>query len=243
MWELSRERIGSLDCCLVKPTRQRGEPAALALFCHGFGAPGDDLVPVAEELLDDIHLAESKLAFVFPAAPLTLDPSGQSRAWWPIDMARLQAISVTGDIVGLSDLVPGRLATCRGLVEELLVQLQERWAIPAERTVVGGFSQGAMLATDVALHVEAPLGGLIAWSGALINQTEWRKLADNRAKFPVVQSHGLWDPILPFATAEALRELLITAGHEVNFVSFQGYHSIPPAAIGATRQLLRRLLL
>lgn len=242
MWELSRERIGSLDCCLVKPSQDRGQPQAVALFCHGFGAPGDDLVPVAEELLDDVRLAESRLAFVFPAAPLVLDPTGQSRAWWPIDLARLQALSVTGDISGMSDLVPSRLATCRSLVGEVLGHLQARWEISQKRTVVGGFSQGAMLATDVALHAEAPLGGLIAWSGALINQIEWRELASSQPRFPVVQSHGLWDPILPFATGEALRDLLMTSGYEVDFVSFQGYHSIPPAALGATRRLLLRLL-
>jgi len=242
MWELTRERIGSLDCCLVKPTRERGEPTAVALLCHGFGAPGEDLVPVVEELLDDGPLAESRLAFVFPAAPLPLDPSGESRAWWPIDITRLQAISLSGEIGGLADLVPSRLATCRGLVEEVLSRLQERWAISPSRTVVGGFSQGAMLATDVALHATQPLGGLITWSGALINQTEWRQLATRQSKFPIVQSHGMWDPILPFATGEALRDLLTQAGHEVSFVSFQGYHAIPPAAIGATRSLLYRVL-
>jgi phospholipase/carboxylesterase len=242
MWELSRERIGSLDCCLVTPTKDRGAPEAIAIFCHGFGAPGEDLVPVAEELLDDRQVAESKLAFVFPAAPLPLDPTGQSRAWWPIDLARLQAVSVAGDIRGLSDLVPGRLATCRGLIEDLISQLQSRWSISQTRTIVGGFSQGAMLATDVALHAASPLGGLIAWSGALINQSEWKQLAARQPRFSIVQSHGLWDPILPFATAEALRDMLVEAGLEVNFVSFQGYHAIPPAALGAARQLLQLVI-
>lgn len=242
MWELRRERIGLLDCCVVTPRAERGQPEGLAVFCHGFGAPGDDLVPVAEELLDDIQLVESKLAFVFPAAPLQLDPAGESRAWWPIDMLRLQVLAETSDISGLASLVPGRLAVCRELIAGLLGELQERWGIAPRRTVVGGFSQGAMLATDVALHADQRLGGLVVWSGALINQDEWRGLAEAQAGLTVVQSHGMWDPILPFAAGEALRVLLQTAGLEVNFLSFQGYHSIPPAALGATRRLLQGLL-
>ncbi len=243
MWELLREQIGSLECCIIKPREELGTPEVLAVFCHGFGAPGDDLVPVGEFLLDDQLLVKSRIAFVFPAAPLPLDPSGQSRAWWPIDLARLEALADTTDISGLSNLVPGRLRTCRELIENLLTELQARWSIPAKKTVVGGFSQGAMLATEVALQAKARPAGLVAWSGALINQTEWRNLAATGERLEVVQSHGLWDPILPFATGEALRELLIETGHSVNFVSFQGYHSIPEAALGASRQLLRQILL
>lgn len=238
MWEYRREQIGALECGVITPTASRGVPQALALFCHGFGAPGDDLIPIAEELLDDERLSDQSLAFVFPAAPIPLDPAGMSRAWWPIDMVRLQMLAESSDITGLADLVPSRLGTCRGLVAGVLSEMQSRWEIPAERTVVGGFSQGAMLATEVALHASSPLGGLVAWSGALINQTEWRRAAGTQPPLNVVQSHGLWDPILPFATGEALRDLLLEAGHNVQFISFQGYHSIPPAAINACRQLL-----
>lgn len=241
MWEYRREQIGALDCGLVTPSASRGSPQGLALFCHGFGAPGDDLIPIAEELLDDEQLSQQSLAFVFPAAPIPLDPSGMSRAWWPIDMVRLQMLAESSDISGMSDLVPSRLVTCRELVNGVVEELQRRWGVSSERTVVGGFSQGAMLATEVALHATEPLGGLVAWSGALINQTEWRKAAASRPPMKVVQSHGLWDPILPFATGEALRDLLQEAGHEVQFVSFQGYHSIPPGAINACRQLIRGL--
>ncbi len=243
MWELLRERIGSLDCCLIKPREAHGQPEVLAVFCHGFGAPGDDLVPVGEFLLDDQLLVNSRIAFVFPAAPLQLDPAGQSRAWWPIDMARLEALANTSDISGLSNLVPGRLKTCCELIQNLLAELQARWAIPAQKTIVGGFSQGAMLATEVALQSQDRPAGLVAWSGALINQAEWRNLAGAGERLSVVQSHGLWDPILPFATGEALRELLVETGHAVNFVSFQGYHSIPEAALGASRQLLKQVVL
>lgn len=241
MWEYRREQIGALECGVVLPTASRGAPQALALFCHGFGAPGDDLLPIAEELLDDERLSEQLLAFVFPAAPIPLDPSGMSRAWWPIDMVRLQMLAESSDITGLADLVPSRLGTCRELISGVLSELHRRWEIPAERTVVGGFSQGAMLATEVTLHAAESFGGLVAWSGALINQTEWRKAAASRPRMKVVQSHGLWDPILPFATGEALRDLLLEAGHEVEFVSFQGYHSIPPGAINACGKLLRGL--
>lgn len=242
MWEYRRELIGSLDCGIVAPHAGGEPPRAIALFCHGFGASGEDLIPLAEELLDDEQLVAQPLAYVFPAAPIPLDPSGMSRAWWPIDMVRLQMLAESSDFSAMADMVPGRLATCRELIAGLLGELQRRWEIPAACSVVGGFSQGAMLATDVALHAAEPLSGLVAWSGALINQSEWRKLAVAQPKLSVVQSHGLWDPILPFGTGEALRDLLTGAGHDVNFISFQGAHSIPPAAIGACRRLLLEML-
>jgi predicted esterase len=60
-------------------------PAQASITCvllHGFGAPGDDLLPLAEAL-------DLPVRFVFPAAPLELGMGGfygDSRAWWMLDL-------------------------------------------------------------------------------------------------------------------------------------------------------------
>ena len=80
--------LGGLDCVLFAPPD--GRAAGLGVFCHGFGAPGDDLVPLGAEILG--APGTEALALLFPAAPVSLAAEGMpgGRAWWPLDMSRLQ---------------------------------------------------------------------------------------------------------------------------------------------------------
>ena len=62
-----------------------------------------------------------------------------------------------------------------------------------------------------------------------------KSLAEKRGQLPVLQSHGYFDPILPFTGAEALRNLLTGAGLDVEFLPFDGPHTIPyegPGTVG-----------
>lgn len=238
MLALEQEQIAGLRCVIAR--WQEREPAGIALFCHGFGAPGDDLVGLVEEFWRDSPDNFPNVAVVFPAAPLRLD-DGEGRAWWPIDVLRLQELGESGDLERLAESVPSGLADCRQKIENVLTTLQNRWGVPPRRCLVGGFSQGAMLATDVALHSAGALAGLVVWSGALIHREAWSRLAVQGTPLQVLQSHGFWDPILPFAAGTALRDLLVNAGHAVNFLSFQGYHSIPGSALAGCLRMLRGL--
>jgi phospholipase/carboxylesterase len=96
------------------------------------------------------------------------------------------------------------------------------------RLVLGGFSQGAMLATDITLRDPRPLAGLVILSGTLLAEDVWRPLMPARKGLRVFQSHGTSDPILPYVIAERLRDALAAAGLDVAFQSFDDGHGIPP---------------
>ena len=99
-----------------------------------------------------------------------------------------------------------------------------------------------MVATDVALRLEEAPAGLLIFSGSLISEPEWRKRAPSRRGLKVLQSHGTQDPLLPFERAVALRDLLIDAGLEVDFLSFEGGHTIPAEALERAADFLVRCL-
>ena len=61
-----------------------------------------------------------------------------------------------------------------------------------------------------------------------------------RASLPIMQSHGRNDPLLPFAAAVELRDLLRAAGCKVDWVEFNGQHELPPAALDALGRLVRK---
>jgi phospholipase/carboxylesterase len=219
-----RTRLGGLDTLLLEPS-DRSAIVANVLLSHGFGAPGEDLVGLAAELTHAAPVLAPKVRWVFPVAPLSLAELGMptGRAWWHLDMERL----VMGrDWKTYSEEVPEGLPKARRMYLALLDALQAQTKLPISRTVLGGFSQGAMLSTDVALRLEeAPLG-LVILSGALVSRAAWAERAPKRAGLPVFQSHGRQDPILPFEVAEQLRALLEEAKLDVRFESFHGPHTI-----------------
>jgi phospholipase/carboxylesterase len=219
-------------------------PQLVAIFCHGFGAPGSDLAPLADELMALEPGLESGVRFVFPEAPLSLDDEGMygGRAWWPIDMLKLQRAVQLGEFRNLRDDQPPLLAAARAKLLKLIAVLQAETGLPLSRFVLGGFSQGSMLATDVALRLPDSPAALIIWSGTLLNESEWREHAASRAGLKVLQSHGRQDMLLPFEAAGWLRDLLTAAGLEVDFLPFPGGHTIPYPALQRTAKLLREAL-
>jgi phospholipase/carboxylesterase len=212
------------------------EHAGARLTCvllHGFGASGDDLVPLAGEL-------DAPVRWVFPAAPLALGGMyGDARAWWLLDLAQLEADIQRGAPRSRRAELPEGLLAARAHVLALLAALEARDANPPGRVVLGGFSQGAMLALDVALHREVPPAGLLLMSGTLIAEDVWRPRLASLAGVPVMLSHGRHDPLLPFDAAEVLRDQLTAAGARVDWRPFDGGHEIPPVVLDGADQLLR----
>lgn len=199
------------------------------ILMHGYGAPGDDLVGIGGAID-----APAGTTFVFPEAPNALGDAammsllGDARAWWPIDIGRYQRAIMQGTLDELVDEIPDGMKEAREQLIAMLDVYERETKTPGERIVLGGFSQGSMLATDVALRTQRPLAGLVVMSGALLAAREWLPLMSGRKDLRVFQSHGTEDPILPFPIAERLRHVLEEAGMRVSFTEFEGGHGIPP---------------
>ncbi len=230
---MTRRRFGELDVRLTGGSdREGGGEGPLVVLFHGYGAPGEDLVPLSR-----VMRAPEGTRFAFPAAPISLAMGfGDSRAWWQIDMMALEQAMMRGEHRDMSQSVPEGLPEARALADETVSALVE--ALAPSHLVLGGFSQGAMLALDLALHGDRPLAGLALMSGTLLCEDVWRAKAPARKGLPVVQSHGRLDPLLSFAAAERLRDLLTEAGLDVRFIPFRGAHEIPPTVLAGVEELL-----
>ena len=224
---MKRARIADLDVVLTGGVdRDGGGAGPLVVLLHGFGAPGDDLVP-----LHRVMRVPRETRFAFPAAPLEthMMPGFDSRAWWHIDMLRLQDAIERGDMRDLSSEEPEGLADARAKMDAFLTQIRKDLA--PSKLVLGGFSQGSMLSMDVALRTSHVVDALVILSGTLLAEDVWvPKMSGLRGK-PIFQSHGTHDPILPYALAERLKTELVSAGADVTFVPFRGAHEIPPPVL------------
>ncbi len=224
-----------------------GDGPAVVL-CHGFGAPGDDLVAL-HEVVD----AGPRTRWFFPEAPIDLGAmfGMPARAWWPLDMMELDRILASGRVEELARSSPDAtrgfaagIHEARAALERCLEGLEQEAGLDPARTVLGGFSQGAMLSVDLALAArERPFAGLAVLSGMLIEADRWT--ASAKVVGPglhVLQSHGKHDPLLPFSLAQRLRDVLAAAGAEVELVTFAGGHEIPGFVLEALGRFCRARL-
>jgi phospholipase/carboxylesterase len=243
MPEALRTRIGSLDCIVVDGGT---DPSIGVVICHGYGASYDDLAGLSNEWISLLGDQGGKFRFVFPDAPNSLAELGmpQGRAWWPINMARLAEAVQAADFEELHEREPPGVKEARLALCETIVAVKEQLAGDENPLVLGGFSQGAMLAMDTALRGSiAPPQLLIQFSGTMICRPQWQQAMDRLSGTVVFQSHGTIDPILPYASAEALNQMLLNAGVENNFHSFQGPHTIDLESVTVTAELLRKIAL
>jgi phospholipase/carboxylesterase len=218
---------GGLDVHVLGDTTSETSDRVVVLL-HGWGAPGDDLVPVAR------LLARPDTRFVLPAAPLP-HPAG-GRAWWHLDLERRQQAWAQGRVDEIAGDVPNGLDAARARVQALLREVRTRFR-PRVLTLAG-YSQGGMLSMDVALAADPPVDRVAVLSGTVIAEKQWKKGLARTPKPPLFLSHGREDVVLPFAMSERLKGLLEQNGFAVTWVPFDGGHDIPDPVITALRTFL-----
>lgn len=187
---------------------RNGGETRIVIMLHGYGKPREALLMIAER-----EAARFGTVFVFPEAPVALD--WRRRGWW---RSRRLNGEPNKDQEGL--------VRARKQVLELVAEARQRFSVHASEIVLAGFSQGATLALDVALHSEAPLGGLALLSPGL-HPTHGRTLElSHLSGVPILLAHGRRDAVVPFAASDKLRRTMIAAGLDVTWVPYDGGHVV-----------------
>lgn len=199
-------------------------PASVTGFLfHGFGADAYDLRSLSEVLRPP---APTRWIFPQGIREVPIGPGWMGRAWWPIDLARFERATATAGDKGpfeWTDKEPENLPALREQLLTWISGFEKDWS----RVILGGFSQGAMLACDLFLHAPQTPAGLLLFSGSLINKPNWQKVASRRQEAKYFQSHGRQDPVLPFRSAAQLETFLNQSGLKGSLFAFDGGHEIP----------------
>ena len=233
MINASQTTYGSLDCIVVDGGPN---PTVAVVLCHGYGAPGSDLVSLSGAWIPLLGDDASRFRFVFPAAPTTLADMGMpdGRAWWPLNMARLMEAIEANAFDELHQHTPPGIDSAREKLCETIRLVKDEIAGDSTPLVLGGFSQGAMLTMETSLRGSVdPPQLLIQFSGTVVCEPQWQSAMNRLDQCRVYQSHGQMDPILPYSSAMRLRELLEEANVNVDFHSFIGPHTIDQASVEA----------
>ena len=188
-----------------------GSPTGAVILTHGRGADAGDLEPLLS-ILDP----ERRFLGVFPRGPLALPPGG--RHWYIVrEIGFPDADTFLPTYAELSDHLGGVLAE-HGL----------DW----DRTVLGGFSQGAVMSYALGLGEERPRpAAVLAFSGFVPTVSGFELDLASRAGLPVSIAHGSLDPVINVGFGRQAHGLLEEAGLEVSYREDPVGHTISPGGL------------
>ena len=206
---------------------EKGQAKNMLVFLHGYGADGSDLLSLADVLAP--HLPDT--AFIAPDAPEPCRGGGFGCQWFPIPW-----------IDGSSEVEAG--AGLAAAAEDLNGFLDARLAeegLTADRLILVGFSQGAMMSLHVAPRRDKEVAGIVAISGRLLRPEALA--AETKVKPPVLLIHGDQDPVVPFSDMAKAGDALVAAGFPTYGHVMQGTgHGIAPDGLGMALQFIRERL-
>lgn len=183
-------------------------PRRLLVLCHGVGGHDTHLAPLAAQVPADT-------AVVLARAPLTLGPD--QFAWFPV------AFGPQGP---RPDLVAAE--TSRQRLAQFVVEMQAMHGVPADGTVLAGFSQGGIISASVALTRPELLAGFGVLAGRILPELE-PQLArrDALGRIQAFIGHGRDDTKLPVDWAYRADAWLEQLGVPHVTRLYAGDHGIP----------------
>jgi phospholipase/carboxylesterase len=200
-----------------------GDPQGLLVLHHGRGADEADLLPLA-----DVLDPERTLYAVTPRAPLRL-PGWPGYHWYEVPR------------VGYPD--RETFDAAYGSLAAFHDALWERTGLGPERTVLGGFSMGAVMSYALGLGADRPApAGILAFSGFVPVVEGWEPDLASRSGLRVFVAHGRNDPIMEIGFARRARELLEDGGLAVEYHESDAAHQIDPAHVPAAATWLAETL-
>jgi phospholipase/carboxylesterase len=185
-----------------------GEPAGALVLFHGRGTSEHDLMPLLE-VLDPERL----LLGITPRGPLSLPPGGAH--WYAV--ARIGFPD--------HDSFHSTYTAVAGWLDALLADE----GIPMGRTVLGGFSQGAVMSYALGLGAGRPRpAGIIALSGFMPTVEGFELDLSGREGFPVAVGHGTYDPVIGVEWGRDAQERLTAAEAALTYREYPLPHAVDP---------------
>jgi phospholipase/carboxylesterase len=200
-----------------------GEPRGLLFLHHGRGSWEGDLLPLAD-VLDPGHA----LHVVAPRAPMEL-PGQPGYHWYLVPR------------VGHPD--HDSFHAALDALTEFHDETFERTGIGPDRTVLGGFSMGAVMSYSSGLSPDRPApAGLLAFSGFIPTVDDWQPSLADRSDLPVLIAHGSQDPVITVDFGRAARDQLVAGGLKPEYIETQGGHWIEESTLAPAAALIDRAL-
>jgi phospholipase/carboxylesterase len=196
-----------------------GDPEGALVLFHGRGTGEDDLFP----LLDALDPGR-RLFGATPRGPISLPPGGAH--WYAVRE------------IGYPD--PDTFLATYERASKWLDAFAAETEIPPERTVLGGFSQGAVMTYALGLGEGRPRPvALIALSGFVPTVEGFSLDLERQPRPPVAIGHGLLDRVISVDWSRRARMLLEGNGFDVLYREYPLPHAVDPGFLAELAVWLR----
>ena len=208
---------------LQRPAASTTPRPWLLVLMHGVGSNEQDLFSLALQIPERFHVLSLR-------APFRMGPG--SHAWFDF------SIEPNGD----RTINEQQEAQSRALVAQAVESAAEQLGIPPERVVVGGFSQGGIMALSLLLTQPSLMQAALVWHSRLLPQVlPLAAPADALRGKQLWLSHGTQDNVIPLSQAQAIARHMAPLPVAVTYREFPGAHEIRPAELEATVAWLQSL--
>lgn len=193
------------------------------IWLHGLGADGHDFEPVVPLLGLGAH---TRVIFPHaPVRPITINGGMPMRGWYDIVSFERRHEDASG--------IAASFSLLKALYEEELAQ-----GIAPENILFAGFSQGGAMALHLGLRL--PCAGILSLSAYLLDADNCPP-AGQRAHLPILQIHGDYDNVVPYALGEASRDILLDKGYHPQWQGYPIAHEVSREEIGFIGKWLQSL--
>jgi phospholipase/carboxylesterase len=207
------------------PPLSKNKPRQAIILCHGYGGDGNDISTLAiswQRFLPDA-------IFLCPNAPETCAVNPQGYQWFDLTQEK-------------DEIILEKSLIAEEILSKFLDQVLENLDLEPINLALVGFSQGCMIAIQVALKKNKKINSLIGYSGKVINK---KNLSDNiNSKPKIFLMHGDKDIIVPTPFMLEAKEFLTKNGLKVKTKIFKDCeHRIPTEGTSLGLDFLRKNLL
>ncbi|HVT00118.1 MAG TPA: phospholipase [Solirubrobacterales bacterium] len=196
-----------------------GHPDGLLVLHHGRGTDENDLLGLADALDP-----AARLRVVSVRGPLQV-PGLPGHHWYLVPK------------VGYPDRATFEAA--RAALAEMHDGLWEETGVGPERTVLAGFSMGAVMSHAMGWSGERPaVAGVLAFSGFVPTVPGWAPSLADRRRTRALIAHGDRDPVIEVGFGRAACDLLLAGGIDVTYRESGVAHTIDPATVPVAAEWL-----
>jgi phospholipase/carboxylesterase len=208
---------------LQRPAASATPRPWMLVLMHGVGSNEQDLFSLAPQIPEQFHVVSLR-------APFRMGPG--AHAWFDFSI----------EPGGARTINEAQEAESRKLAARAIEAAAAQRGVPPERVVVGGFSQGGIMALSLLLTQPGLMHAALVWHSRLLQQVlPLAAPPDALRGKQMWLSHGTHDNVIPLANAQAIAHHMAKLPVEVTYREFASAHEIRPSELAATVAWLESL--
>ena len=211
----------SLNTIVLEPS-SKNKPKNAVILCHGYGGDGNDISILANYWR--AHLPDT--TFICPDAPEKCAASNSGFQWFDL------MDQTTEQVLAKSLVAENKL-------NKLIDEVKKKNNLNASQIIIGGFSQGCMIALQTGLKRKDTINSIIGYSGRIIDTEHLSKNINSRPS--IILMHGEIDQVVSIDSLLEAKDFFNNNNYDIETKIFKNCeHRIPTEGSSLGLQFIKK---